>query len=59
MAHAGRNEDVSRDLIDGVQHRQILDPLLVEELDEALARTPKLVLGYGCCHHCSAEASIA
>ena len=58
MAYAGGNEEVAWGLIYRVEHGQILDPLLVEELDEPATRPAKLVL-YGRCHQLSADASIA
>jgi len=49
---------MSRSEIYGVKYREIFYALLVQQLDEAPARTAKLVL-YGRCHHVSAEASMA
>ncbi len=58
MPHAGRDEEVARRLVYGVEHGKILDPLLVEKLDESATRPAELVL-YGRCHQLSADASIA
>ena len=52
------DEEVTRRLVDGVEDRKVLDPLLVQQLHESPARAAKLVL-YSGCHQLSAEASIA
>jgi hypothetical protein len=59
MTNAGWHEEMAGHLIDGVQHREILDTLVAEKLDQALPGSTILVLGYGCCHHSSADANIA
>jgi len=59
MSYSGRDEEVPRHLIDGVEHGEIVDPLLVQQLDEPLPRAAKFMLRYGSCHHVSAEASTA
>ena len=58
MTNARRNEEVAWRLIDRVKNGEVLDPLLVQQLDEAPPRAAELVL-YGRCHHFSAEASMA
>jgi hypothetical protein len=58
VSDTGGYKEVTRGLVDGVQHGEILDSLLMQELDEPPARSAKLVL-YLCCHQLSAEASIA
>ncbi len=58
VADSGWHEEVPRSEIYGVKYREVLYALLVQQLDEAPARTAKLVL-YGRCHHVSAEASMA
>jgi hypothetical protein len=58
VSNAGWHEQVPRDPVDRIVDSEILDPLLLQQLDEPPARTALLVL-YGRCHHVSAEASIA
>jgi hypothetical protein len=38
MPHAGRDEEMTRHLIDGVQNGKVLDPLLVELLHQPPSR---------------------
>ena len=58
MTDSGGNEEVARGLVDCVKDREVLDPLLVQQLHESPPRAAELVL-YGRCHQLSAEASIA
>ena len=58
MTDAGGNEEMSRNFVDRMQHSEVLYPLLVQQLNQASSRTAILEI-YGCCHHRSAEASIA
>jgi len=44
MAHSSGHEEVSRYLIYCMEYGEILDPLLMELLDEAPPRPPILVL---------------
>ena len=45
-------------LVYRMKDSEVLYALLVQQLDEPPSWTPEFVL-YGCCHHLSAEASIA
>jgi hypothetical protein len=44
MADSGWYKEVSRGLIDSVQHGQISYALVMQELDKPSARAPELVL---------------
>src|SRR5437868_10243764 len=58
MAYTRGHEEMTRHLVDGVEHGEVLDSLLVEQFDQTPPRPAELVL-YGCCHQFSADASIA
>lgn len=42
MLHAGGHEEVARHLVEGLQHREVADPLRLQLLDEAPARPAEL-----------------
>ncbi len=44
MPYTGGNEQVARRLVYGVEHREVFDPLLMQQLDETPARAAKFVL---------------
>src|SRR2546423_645391 len=58
MAYTRGDEEMTRHLVDSMQHSEVLDSLLMEQFDQAPPRTAELVL-YGCCHQFSADASMA
>lgn len=58
MTHAGGYEPMARDLVDRMQHCQVLYTLLLQQLDEMAPRAPEFVL-YSWCHQVPAESTIA
>ena len=59
MANAGWDEEVSRHLIDGVQHGEIVNALILKDGHQSPPRAAVLLRVYRSCHHVSGESSIA
>ena len=58
MTHAGWYEQVPRHFVDRVKYGKVVYALIVQLLDQTPTRTA-IVRLYGCCHHFSADASMA